>query len=366
MEGGTMNPTALLRDAGQSIWLDNITRDLLDDGTLGKYIDQFSVTGLTSNPTIFEHAIRDSDAYDSDILSAFRAGRARESAFFDLAIKDITRAADLFRMVHEETSGVDGWVSLEVSPTLAHDVQGTITAAKELHARVDRPNVYIKIPGTAEGIQAIEESIFAGVPINVTLLFSTDQYLKAANAYVRGIERRIADRLSPDISSVASIFISRWDVAIKDMVSQELRNQLGVTIAHDAYRAYQDLLLSPRWQRIYNFGARPQRLLWASTGTKDSKFSDTFYVDALTAPFTVNTMPDATLKAFADHGTLSKQMERNETRTEELLRQFMAAGIDPNNLGHQLQEDGASSFVKSWDQLMHVIDTKSASLQSHR
>jgi transaldolase len=360
-----MNPTALLRNSGQSLWLDNITRDLLDDETLKRYIEEFSVTGLTSNPTIFEHAIRNSEAYDSDILLASRAGRTREKAFFDLALRDVTRAADLFRDIHKQTNGTDGWVSLEVSPILAYNSEGTIAAAKELHARADRPNVYIKIPGTAEGVVAIEESIFAGIPINVTLLFSAEQYLSAADAYVRGIERRIASGLNAEISSVASIFISRWDVAVKDRIPQELRNQLGVTIAQGAYKAYQSLLMSSRWQRIYNFGARPQRLLWASTGTKDSAFPDTFYVDALTAPFTVNTMPDATLKAFADHGAVNRPMEISETRTDELLRQFSAAGIDADKLGRQLQEDGARSFVKSWDELMHVIETKSASLQTH-
>jgi transaldolase len=361
-----MNPTALLRDSGQSLWLDNITRNLLDDGTLKRYIEEFSITGLTSNPTIFEHAIRNSEAYDSDILSASREGKTRENAFFDLALKDITRAADLFRTIHTQTNGADGWVSLEVSPALAHDAEGTMAAAKELHARAGRPNVYIKIPGTVEGALAIEEAIFAGIPINVTLLFSSEQYLRAADAYVRGIERRIAAGLNADVSSVASVFISRWDVAVKDKVPQALRNQLGVTIGNEAYKGYQRLLMSPRWQRIYNFGARPQRLLWASTGTKDPNFPDIFYVDALRAPFTVNTMPDSTLKAFADHGQINRPMETDDAKAVDLVRQFVEAGVDIEELGLQLQTEGAKSFGKSWDELMRVIDSKSASLQSHR
>jgi transaldolase len=359
-----MNPTAQLRNSGQSLWLDNITRYLLDDGTLRRYIKEFSVTGLTSNPTIFEHAIHNSEAYDSDILLASRQGKTSEEAFFDLALKDIARAADLFRDVHKQTNAADGWVSLEVSPTLAHDSQGTLAATKELHTRIDRPNVYIKIPGTAEGLIAIEEAIFAGIPINVTLLFSTEQYLNAADAYVRGIERRITCGLSAEVSSVASMFISRWDVAVRDQVSEELRNQLGITVAQGTYKAYQELLMSPRWQRIYNFGARPQRLLWASTGTKDPKYPDTFYVDALGAPFTVNTMPDTTLKAFENHGTLKSPMEVNERRTAEFLRKFDIAGIDVDRLGRQLQEDGTKSFVKSWNELMHVVETKSTSLKA--
>src|SRR5438045_3812302 len=295
-----MKATQLLHNLGQSLWLDNITRDLLNSGTLKRYIDELSVTGLTSNPTIFDHAIKNSKAYDAAIRE--RQGKSGEPLFFDLALEDIIKAADLFRPTFDQTNGVDGWVSLEVSPLLAYDAANTLTAAKELRARAARPNVFIKIPGTREGLPAIEEAIFAGVPVNVTLLFSADQYLAAADAFMRGIERRIAAGLEPDIRSVASVFISRWDVAVTGKVPEELNDRLGIAVAKQTYKAYLDLLSSPRWMRAYNAGARPQRLLWASTGTKDPKASDVLYVKSLAAPFTVNTMPEGTLQAFADHG----------------------------------------------------------------
>lgn len=360
--GDRMRATGLLRNLGQSIWLDNITRDILKDGTLKHYIEDFSVTGLTSNPTIFDHAVKNSAAYDEAILEGARTGNSGEALFFALALEDITRAADLFRTTYDQTNGVDGWVSLEVPPSLAHDTAKTLAAAKDLFARAARPNIYIKIPGTAEGLPAIEESIFAGVPINVTLLFSADQYVAAAEAYLRGIERRIAEGLNANVASVASAFISRWDVAVTNKVSGELRGQLGVTIAGMIYRRYQKLLSSPRWQRACNFGARPQRLLWASTGTKDPNLSDTFYVDALTAPLTVNTMPEATLKAFADHGKLGRAMSPEQSRLEQILQQFSGEGIDVDALGSQLQDEGAKSFVKSWAELLEVIISKGAQL----
>ena len=287
-----MKTTQLLHDLGQSLWLDNITRDLLNHGTLKRYIDELSVTGLTSNPTIFDHAIKNSRAYDDAILEGLEQGRSGEDLFFDLALDDLTRAADLFRPVYDRTNGVDGWVSLEVSPLLAYDTASTIAAAKELSARAGRPNLFIKIPGTKEGLPAIEEAIFAGVPVNVTLLFSREQYLAAAEAYLRGIERRIAAGLNPHVGSVASVFISRWDAAVAGKVPAELSNRLGIAIAGRTYKAYLELLVQPRWQRTYNAGARPQRLLWASTGTKDPKASDILYIKALAAPFTVNTMPE--------------------------------------------------------------------------
>jgi transaldolase len=290
-----MNSTKLLSELGQSLWLDNITRDLLNDGTLKRYIEERSITGLTSNPTIFDHAVKNSAAYDTAILDGLRRGKDGEALFFDLALEDITRAADLFRPVHDRTNGVDGWVSLEVSPALAYDTMKTLAAAKDLSARAGRPNVFIKIPGTPEGLQAIEEAIFAGVPINVTLLFSADQYVAAAEAYMRGIERRIEAGLNPKVQSVASLFISRWDVAVADKVQEDLKGRLGIAVAGRAYKSYLGLLASPRWQRVYNFGAQAQRLLWASTGTKDPKQPDTFYLKALAAPFTVNTMPETTL-----------------------------------------------------------------------
>ncbi len=358
-----MKATRILHDLGQSLWLDNITRNLLRTGVLRRYIDEFSVTGLTSNPTIFDHAIKNSGDYDDAIKSKLAEGKSGEKLFFELALEDLTQAADLFRPVHDRTGGVDGWVSLEVSPLLAHDTKSTIAVAKDLHAQARRPNVLIKTPVTPEGLPAIEEAIFAGVPTNVTLLFSDDQYLAAANAFMRGIERRIEAGLNPDVRSVASIFISRWDVAVTGKVPQALNDRLGIAIAKRAYKAYLGLLSSPRWMRAYNAGARPQRLLWASTGTKDPKASDVVYVKALAAPFTVNTMPEGTLKALAEHGDVGATMPADGGNSEEELARFAEAKIDVHALAKQLQDEGAKSFVNSWNDLMGVISSKSAVLK---
>ena len=356
-----MKATGKLYELGQSLWLDNITRGLLVSGTLRRYIQEFSITGLTSNPTIFDHAIKNSQDYDDAIRQKVKGGKSGEALFFELAIEDLRQAADLFRPIHDRTNGVDGWVSLEVSPLLAHDTSGTLAAAKALHARAERPNLFIKIPGTKEGLPAIEEAIFAGVPINVTLLFSSAQYVAAAEAFLRGIERRIAAGLNPDIASVASLFVSRWDVAVADKVPVTLRNQLGIAIAGEVYESYRKALESARWQRIFNAGARAQRLLFASTGTKDPKASDTLYIQALAAPFTVNTMPDATLKALADHGIIDETLP---THVEDGLAKFAKAGINTDALGSQLQDEGAASFVKSWKDLMECIASKSEVLKA--
>jgi transaldolase len=358
-----MKATRILHDLGQSLWLDNITRNLLKTGVLRRYVDEFSVTGLTSNPTIFDHAIKNSSDYDSAIKSKLAQGKSGEKLFFELALEDIRDAADLFRPVHDRTCGVDGWVSLEVSPVLAHDTKSTIAEAKDLHAQAQRTNVFIKIPGTPEGLPAIEESIFAGIPINVTLLFSDDQYVAAANAFMRGIERRIEAGLKSDVPSVASLFISRWDVAVTGKVPAELNNRLGIAIAKRTYKAYRDLLTSARWMRAYNAGARPQRLLWASTGTKDPKASDVLYVKSLAAPFTVNTMPEGTLKALADHGEVGATLAADGGNSEEELARFAKAKIDIDALSRQLQDEGAKSLVKSWNDLMGVISSKSAVLE---
>jgi transaldolase len=358
-----MKATQMLHELGQSLWLDNITRDLLDSGTLKRYIDDLSVTGLTSNPTIFDHAIKNSTAYDAAIRQKVKEGKAGEPLFFELALEDLTRAADLFRPIWDRTDGVDGWVSLEVSPLLAHDTVSTVTAARELHARAGRPNLFIKIPGTKEGLPAIEEAIFSGIPINVTLLFSREQYAGAAEAFIRGIERRIAAGLKPDVGSVASVFVSRWDAAVANTVPEPLRNQLGIAIAKRTYKASRDLRASPRWQRAYNAGARPQRPLWASTGTKDPRASDVLYIKSLAAPFTVNTMPEGTLKALADHGELGAILPADGGNCEEVLAQFAKAGVDVDALAAQLQDEGAKSFVKSWSELMAVLISKSADLR---
>jgi len=358
-----MKATRILHDLGQSLWLDNITRNLLRTGMLRRYIDEFSITGLTSNPTIFDHAIKNSDDYDDAIKSKLAEGKSGEKLFFELALDDLAQAADLFRPVYDRTCGVDGWVSLEVSPLLAYDTKSTIAEAKDLHAQARRPNVFIKIPGNPEGLPAIEEAIFAGVPINVTLLFSEDQYLAAANAFMRGIERRIEAGLKPDVPSVASIFISRWDVAVTGKVPEALNDRLGITIAKRTYKAYLGLLSSPRWMRAYNAGARPQRLLWASTGTKDPKASDVLYVNTLAAPFTINTMPDGTLKALAEHGDVSTTLPMDGGNSEEELARFADAKIDVHAMSRQLQDEGAKSFVKSWNDLLGVISSKSALLK---
>ena len=358
-----MKSTQAVHDLGQSLWLDNITRSLLRTSELQRYIDELSITGLTSNPTIFDHAIKNNADYDEAIERKIAEGKSGEKLFFELALEDLTEAADLFRPVFDRTCGVDGWVSLEVSPLLAYDTKSTVAEAKDLHARGRRPNLLIKIPGTKEGLPAIEEAIFAGIPVNVTLLFSDDQYIAAAEAFMRGVERRIDAGLKPDVGSVASIFVSRWDVAVTGKVPPTLNNQLGIAVGKRVYKAYLSLLSSPRWMRAYNAGARPQRLLWASTGTKDPKVSDVLYVKALAAPFTVNTVPESTLKAFAEHGAVGATMPTDGGDSEEVLARFAAAKINVQALSAQLQEDGAKSFVNSWNDLMDVIGSKSALLK---
>jgi transaldolase len=358
-----MTATEMLHNLGQSIWLDNITRELLDTGTLKRYIDEFSVTGLTSNPTIFDHAITHSRAYDSEIRRLVGAGLWGEALFFELAVQDLTRAADLFASIHERTSTVDGWVSLEVSPLLAYDTKATVDEARALHKRAGRRNLFIKIPGTKEGSPAIEEAIFSGVPINVTLLFTRDHYLAAADAYMRGLERRVEAGLSPDVRSVASLFVSRWDKATMDKVPARDRDKLGVAIGQQAYAAYRDVLDCDRWQRLANCGARAQRLLFASTGTKDPKASDVLYIGALAAPNTVNTMPEETLLAFGEHGRVSGVIPPKGADSEQVLAEFGRVGIDVAKLGADLQMEAAKSFDSSWQDLMQEIEAKSKVLK---
>jgi transaldolase len=361
-EGDKMIATQKLHDLGQSLWLDNITRELLTSGTLARYIRDLSVTGLTSNPTIFDHAIQKGEFYDDAIRKKALDGKSGESLFFELALEDLIRAADLFRPVHDVTAGIDGWVSLEVSPLLADDTAATIKAAAQLHARAQRPNLFIKIPGTPAGIPAIEEAIFSGVPVNVTLLFSREHYIAAAEAYMRGVERRIAAGLDPRIASVASIFVSRWDVAIKDKVPDALRNRLGIAIGKRTYKAYRDLLASSRWQKLAASGARTQRLLWASTGTKDPAAPDTLYLEALAAPNTINTIPEKTLLAFANHGKVKGVLPPDGGDAETVLAEFALAGVDDAALAATLQREGAESFAKSWRDLMERIASKSEAM----
>lgn len=358
-----MKATQQLHDLGQSLWLDNITRDLLTRGTLQRYIDELSVTGLTSNPTIFDHAISKSTAYDAAIREQLARGLTGEALFFELALEDLTRAADLFRPIHDRTAGADGWVSLEVSPLLAYDAARTTAAAADLHARAQRPNLFIKIPGTREGLPAITDSIASGVPINVTLLFSREHYLGAADAYMRGIERRLREGRDPVVRSVASVFISRWDKAVMGTVPAALQNRLGIAIAARTYKAYRDLLVSERWRRLAAAGARPQTLLLASTGTKDPHASDVLYVEALAAPETIDTMPEETLLAFADHGQVRGTLPADGGDAEAVLAEFARAGVDIDALAVRLQKDGAVSFDQSWNDLMRCLDAKSDALR---
>ncbi|QOY61672.1 transaldolase [Lysobacter sp. H21R4] len=357
-----MKTTRKLHDMGQSLWLDNISRTILDDGTLARYIADFSVTGLTSNPSIFNEAVGGSDAYDEGMRTKAGEGKSGEALFMELALEDLRRAADLFRPVHDATDGVDGWVSMEVSPLLAADTAGSIAAAQAIHEQGDRPNLFVKIPGTPEGVPAIEESIFAGVPVNVTLLFSTAQYLAVAEAYMRGLERRLEAGLDARVASVASLFVSRWDRAVADKVPEEMHNMLGIAVARQTYKAYRELLESPRWQKLASRGAQPQRMLWASTGTKDPKAPDTLYIEALAAPDTINTVPEKTLHAFADHGQLSGAMALDGGDSEAVLQRFSAAGVNIPALADRLQVEGAEAFVKSWKELLHTIESHSRAL----
>jgi transaldolase len=357
-----MTVTKRLHDLGQSLWLDNITREILDNGTLHRYIDDLSVTGLTSNPTIFDEAIGNTSAYDTSIRQKAQAGLAGEELFVELALEDLRRAADLFRPEFDRTRGIDGWVSMEVSPLLANDTPSTVDAALRIHKQANRPNLFIKIPGTPAGVPAIEAAIFAGVPVNVTLLFSREHYLAIAAAYMRGIERRVAAGLDPRVNSVASLFVSRWDRAVSDKVPEELRNRLGIAIAARTYRAHCDLLASKRWRDLEAAGARKQRMLWASTGTKDPKAAAGLYVEALAAPDTIDTMPEKTLLAFAAGGAIGPVMAKDGGDAEEVLARFAKAGIDIDALAARLQLEGAQSFVKSWKELLNRIAEKSAAL----
>jgi transaldolase len=357
-----MNRTKQLQDLGQSLWLDNITREMLNDGTLRRYIAEFAITGLTSNPTIFKQAIESTNAYDADIREKSGAGQPGETLFAELALADLRRAADMFAPAFDATGGVDGWVSMEISPLLAADTNGSIEAAARIHQQGNRPNLFVKIPGTPAGIPAIEESIFAGVPINVTLLFSCGQYLAAAEAYLRGIERRIAAGLDPRVSSAASLFVSRWDQAVSGRVPVELHNRLGISIAGRTYRAYRELLLSPRWRKLAAAGARSQRLLWASTGTKDPEASDTLYIEALAAPDTIATIPEKTLRAFAERGKLKGALAIDGGDAESVLARFGSTGVDVDRLATELQRDGVQAFVRSWEELLQCIAYKGVTL----
>jgi transaldolase len=363
LQEGNMKPTQQLHNLGQSLWLDNITRALLTSGTLRHYIDDLSVTGLTSNPSIFDAAIKDSNLYDDAIRQKTKEGKSGEVLFFELAIDDLRQGADLFRPVHDRTGGLDGWVSLEVSPLLAYDAASTVKEAVQLHARAQRPNLFIKIPGTSEGRTAIEDAIFAGVPINVTLLFSSGHYIAAAEAYLRGIERRIDAGLDPKVRSVASLFVSRWDKAVRGKVPKDFQNRLGIAIAKRTYKAYRDFLASPRWQKAAAAGAQPQRLLWASTGTKDPDASDVLYITALGAPDTINTIPEKTLLAFANHGAPGEPLPLDGGDAEKVLAAFAKAGIDHDELAADLQREGAESFVKSWKDLLERIGSKHIALK---
>ncbi|MCB0866124.1 MAG: transaldolase [Solirubrobacterales bacterium] len=354
-----MSATKQLHDAGQSIWLDYITRDAVDDGTIEGYVRDLDLTGLTSNPTIFDQALAKGDAYDDQTSDLVAAGKSGEDLFFELALTDLRGACDIFSDVHARTDGVDGWASLEVSPLLAHDARGTAAEAARLHGAADRENLFIKIPGTAEGLKAIEETIYAGTPVNVTLLFDADQYVAQAEAYMRGVERRVADGLNPNVGSVASLFVSRWDVAVNEEVEPELHNRLGIAAGIDGYVAYRRLIESDRWLRLENEGARPQRFLFASTGTKDPALPKTTYVDAFAAPLSVDTMPEETLLALSENEGIGDLVPGDGGDNEAVLAEFRAAGVDLKALAQRLQDEGADKFVKSWESLLERIEEKS-------
>lgn len=357
-----MKTNQKLHDLEQSLWIDHITRDLLNSGMLKHYIEELSVTGLTSNSAIFGYAVKNSSVYDAAIRKKLKENKSGEELFLELALEDLCQAADLFRPIYDQTDGVDGWVSMEVSPRLTQDTDSAVDAVKDLYTRGRRPNIFIKIPGTTEGLPAVEEAIFAGVPVNVTFLYSREHYLAAAEAYLRGVERRIAAGLKPNVGSVASLFVNCWDVAVTGMVPDALHNQLGIAVARRTYKACRELAHSPRWERAYNAGARPQRLLWAGTETMDPEASDVFYINALAAPLTVSCMPESTLKAFADHGDIGTSMPVDDGDLEAALSRFAKAGIDIDALAAQLQDEGTASFIKSWIEILAVIASKSAAL----
>jgi transaldolase len=357
-----LKATQKLHELGQSLWLDHIIRENLNSSKFRHYIEELSVTGVTFNPTIFNCAIKNSSVYDVAIRKKLKEDKLGEELFYELALEDLSHAADILRPIFEKTGGVDGWVSLEVSPLLIHETATILAAAEELYNRVRRPNFFIKIPGTKEGLPAVEEAIFAGIPVKVTLLFSREHYLAAAGAFLRGIERRIAAGLKPNIGSVASIFVSRWDAAVKGKVPDALCNQLGIAIAQRTYTAYRDLLSSPRWQRANNAGARPQRLLWVGTESKDPESSKDFYIKALAAPFTINSMSESILNTLVDHGEIGTLMPADGGDCEAELIRFAQAGIDVDALADELQNEEVASSIKSWFELMSAIASKSAAL----
>ncbi|MEO6798087.1 MAG: transaldolase [Candidatus Dormibacter sp.] len=357
-----MNAAARLHEAGQSLWLDNITRNLLTSGQLARYITEDAVTGLTSNPSIFDKAITGSDAYDEQTRELAATGLAIEDLFFELALDDLTRAAALFKPVWDSTRGADGWVSLEVSPRLAHDTKRTVAEAEALHQKAGTPNLFIKVPGNREGLPAIEELTFQGVPVNVTLLFSNEQYLAAAAAYQRGLERREGAGLDLNVPSVASLFVSRWDRATLDKLPDNLKDELGIAVAKQTYRGYREVLASAQWKALEARGAHSQRLLFASTGTKDPAKPDTYYIQALAAPDTINTIPPATLEAFADHGEFGEFLPADGGDADEVIAKVEADGINVPELAASLQSDGAASFVSAWEDLLRSIESKAASV----
>ena len=360
-----MNTLQYLRNLGQSLWLDSISRQMLDDGRLQRYADELGVTGLTSNPTIFDEAIG-SGAYDADILGKSREGKSGEDLFLELALDDLRRAAKLFLPAFERTRGVDGWVSMEVSPLLAADAPGSVRAAAAIHRAANIPNLFVKIPGTREGVAAIEQCIYDGVPVNVTLLFSPEHYLASAHAYLRGIERRLEEGRSPVVASVASLFVSRWDKAVADEVPAHLRNRLGIAVALRTWQAFGELYASPRWEKLAAAGARPQRMLWASTGTKDPNASETLYAEAFAAPDTIDTLPEKTLLALSRSQATPPNMPMDGGDAARTLAEFEKLGVYVKTLGDRLQREGAEAFVKSWKQLMQRIADQGSELGKRR
>jgi transaldolase len=361
----TVNPARQLHEAGQSLWLDSINRAMLGSGDLARYVDQLAVTGLTSNPTILGHAMAASHDYEGSLRALLAQGvSGPQDLVYAAAFEDLGQAANLFRPAWQASGGEDGYVSVEVPPDLAYDAPATVALARHLHAMAGFPNLLVKVPGTPQGLTVLEELVDAGIGVNVTLLFSDTHYLRTAEAYMRALERRLARGEDLAVPSVASVFVSRWDKAADSLLPKPLHGRLGVAMAQKVYSSYQSLLASDRWRDLEAGGARPQRVLWASTSAKDPALPDTYYVEKLASPGTINTMPEKTLIAFADHGTVGEMLRDDYASGEETVAEVAAKGVDVDALGESLQRQGARAFSADWSALLDAIAAKASSIRA--
>jgi transaldolase len=357
--GAELNPAQRLHALGQSLWLDSISRLMLRSGALARYVSELAVTGLTSNPTILGHAMAAGSDYDHSLARLVDAGVTdAQDLVYSLALEDLAEAAALFRPAWERTAGVDGYVSLEVPPDVAYDAQATIALARRLHDQAGFPNLLVKIPGTPPGLTAMEETITAGIGVNVTLLFSDTHYLRTADAYLRALERRRAAGLDLNVPSVASVFISRWDAAADPLLPPALHGRLGLAMAQKTYSSHLQLLSDKRWQTLAEAGARPQRVLWASTSTKDPDLPDSYYLGRLAAPDTIDTVPEKTLLAFADHGDPDQRLAPDYAAAERTISAIADAGVDVDILAERLQRQGAGAFGADWAALLDAMREK--------